>query len=152
MNVVARPIILLMGVTAVLASACPAVAQSTRPPRDPTIIQRKVQRSADLQRQALENLSDPARAGKLARSAYTDLKSAQDDMIMNASNSKYPDPLLDLSTKKAQQALGLVQTAGDILTTRNQWNDPAGAAALAGVRSRLQQAVQITDTILATGF
>jgi len=150
MNVLIRFLTLTLGIATVMLSVSSAVAQSGKPPRDPAAIQRKVQRSADLQRQALEALSDPDKAAKLARSAYTDLKSAYDDMIMNASNSKFPDPVLDLSSKKTGQALGLVQVAADTLDARARWSNPVGA--VAGVRSRLQQSLQLTTTVAATGF
>ena len=150
MNVLTRFVTVILGIATVMLSASSVVAQSGKPPRDPATIQRKVQRSADLQRQALEALSDPARAAKLVGSAYTELKSAHDDMVMNASNSKFPDPVLDLNSKKTWQALGLVQVAADTLNTHDRWSDPDGA--IAGVRSRLQQSLQLTNTVAATGF
>ena len=150
MNVLIRFVTVSLGVATVMVSASSAVAQSGKPPRDPAAIQRKVQRSADLQRQALETLSDPAKAARLAGSAYIELKSAHDDMIMNASNSKFPDPVLDFNSKRTGQALGLVQVAADTLNTRDRWNDPNGA--IAGVRSRLQQSLQLTNTVAAIGF
>jgi len=121
-----------------------ATAQS-KPPRDPSTIQRKVQRSLELQRQALQGLSDPSQAEKTVWNAFNQLKSAYDDMVMNASNAKNPDPILGLSTRKAEQALGLVQQAGDALQARGE-----NAAEVA--RDRLQQSVRITNSLLATGF
>jgi hypothetical protein len=150
MNTFSHLLVTVLAVAAMLAPASSLLAQSGKPPRDPAAIQRKVQRSADLQRQALEALSEPAKAARHARGAYVELKSALDDMVMNSSNSKYPDPMLDLSSRKAERALALVQVAGDALNAHDRWSDPD--AEVAGVRSRLQQSLQITNTLLATGF
>jgi hypothetical protein len=121
------------------------IAAQSKSPRDPVEIQRKVQRSAELQRQALQALGNPAQADRIIGSAYASLKSAQDDMVVNASNAKAPDPLLGLNMKKAEQALGLVLGAQDAF--RGGVENPAEVA-----RERLQQALRVTNTLLATGF
>jgi hypothetical protein len=134
---------------AVLASVPPALTQSSRPGRDSAAIQRKVQRSASLQRQALEAMSEPAQAVKLVKSAWVQLKSAHDDLVVNSTIAKPPDPIIDLSMRKAYDALMLVQAAEDALNAGDR-SGPDSAVALA--RDRLQQALKITNTLLATGF
>jgi hypothetical protein len=138
----------VLALAALLASVSAPFAQSGKPPRDPANIQRKVQRSADFQRQALEALSEPARAARLVGSAYTHLKAAQDDMIMNASNARSLDPVQELNGRKVGQALTLVQQAEDALNARGGDLDSAVAVA----RDRLQQALRLTNALLATGF
>ena len=131
--------------TALLGISTHPAATQSKPPRDPVEIQRKIQRSAELQRQALQALGDPARADRLITSAYASLKSAQDDMVINATTARLPDPLLNLNVKKADQALTLVQGAGDAF--KGSAENPAELA-----RERLQQALRVTNTLLATGF
>ena len=138
----------VLALAALLGSASLTVAQSGKPPRDLADIQKKVQRSADLQRQALGALSEPTKAARLAESAYTQLKAAQDDMIINASNAKSVDPIQELNGRKVGQALTLVQGAWDVLGARGV--DPDTAVAVA--RDRLQQALRLTNGLLATGF
>jgi len=150
MNVFIRLTTATLAVAAVMVSPGLTAAQSTRPPRDPANIQRKVQKSAELQRQALQTLSDPAKAAKLVGGAYTELKSAHDDIVMNDSNVRPRDPTLGLSGRRAEQALALVQVAWDTLNGHAQWSDPDGA--VAEVRDRLQQALRLTNRLLATGF
>ncbi len=133
---------------ALLAFVSSPFAQSGKPPRDLAAIQRKVQRSADLQRQALGALSEPTKAVRLAESAYTQLKAAQDDMIINATTAKSLDPIQELNSRKVNQALSLVQEAWDALGARGV--DPDTAVAVA--RDRLQHALRLTNSLLATGF
>lgn len=97
-------LVLVVLVPGLVAVASPAVGQS-RPPRDPAEIQKKIQKSAELQRQALQTLADPARAERLTTSAYAQLQSAYTDMVINSSNMKMPDPLAGINARKAQQAL-----------------------------------------------
>lgn len=150
MNMLSRFLVLVTAVMTLLAPASALLAQSIAPPRDPAKIQRKVQRSASLQRQALEALSEPAKAARMVANAYAELKSAHDDIVMNASNLKYPDPTLSISGRKVEQAMGLVQLAGDSLNTRERWSDPD--AAVAEVRNRLEQSLRITNSVAAAGF
>jgi len=58
-------VVVLLGA---LVAASPALSQSGRPPYDQAEIQRKVQKSVGLQRQALQALSDPKRAEVLPAS------------------------------------------------------------------------------------
>lgn len=138
----------------VAGSPALALAQSGRPPHDPAEIQRKIQRSAELQRQALQSLSDPDRAEALVRKAWTELRAAQHEMIMNATGTKYVDPLFDISNKKAQEALLHLQIAGDALKSSHsitgarlgqEEGGPAQPAYLDGVRRHLEQAVRLTS-------
>ena len=138
-------LVALVALSTIIASVTPAAPQPSKPPRDPVAIQRKVQRSMELQRQALQGLSDPPQAEKVVWNAFNQLKSAYDDMVMNASNIKPPDPILALNSRKAEQALGLVQQAGDALQAR-------GDNAVEVARDRLQQSLRVTNSLLATGF
>jgi hypothetical protein len=138
----------VLALAALLASLSSAVAQSGKPPRDLAAIQRKVQRSADYQKQALEALPEPAKAARLVGNAYSNLKAAQDDMVINATTAKSVDPIQQLNGRKVDQALSFVQQAGDALGTRG--SDPDNAVAVA--RDRLQQALRLTNSLLATGF
>jgi len=94
-----------------LVAASPALSQSGRPPYDQAEIQRKIQKSVGLQRQALQALSDPKRAEGLLRSAWTELRAAQHEMIINASVAKFADPLFEITNRKAQEALVHLQAA-----------------------------------------
>jgi hypothetical protein len=115
-------VVLVPGLVAV---ASPAVGQS-RPPRDPAEIQKKIQKSAELQRQALQTLADPARAERLTTSAYAQLQSAYTDMVINSSNMKMPDPLAGINARKAQQALTHLRSASDAF--KNSQSSPASPA------------------------
>ena len=128
-------VLLLLGA---MVTAAPALAQSGRPPYDAAEIQRKVLKSAALQRQALESLSDPPRAAKLVQSAGTELRAAQHEMIMNASGAKFVDPLFELSNKRAQEALVHLQIAGDALRSSQ-------VSLQDGVRQHIEQAVRLTN-------
>jgi len=137
-----------------IVAGSPALAQSGRPPYDPAEIQRKVQRSAELQRQALQTLTDPDRAEALVQGAWTELRAAQHGMIMNAGVVKYVDPLFDISNKKAEEALLHLQTAGDALKRSHsitgarvgqEESGPLPPPYLDGVRRHLEQAVLLTN-------
>ena len=143
-----RLITTVLALAAMLASVSSTAAQSGKPPRDLAKIQRNVQRSADFQRQALEALSEPTKAARLVGNAYTHLKAAQDDMIINATTAKSVDPIQQLNGRKVDQALTLVQQAGDALIDGR--GGPDSGVALA--RDRLQQALRLTNSLLATGF
>lgn len=137
-----------------IAWASPALAQSGRPLYDAADIQRKVQRSLTLQRQALQSLSDP-QAVTLVRSAWTELRAAQHEMIMNASGAKFVDPLFEMTSRRAEEALGHLQAAGDALATSRatgiRVNDEDGGQAanayLDGVRRHIEQAVRLTNSL-----
>ena len=139
---------------AVVAAASPALAQSGRPRYDPAEIQRKVQKSAELQRQALQTLTDPRRAEGLIQSAWTELRAAQHEMIINASGAKFVDPLFEISNKKAQEALVHLQTAGETLKSNRsitgarldqEEGGPIQPSYLDGVRRHLEQALRLTS-------
>ena len=133
----------------------PALAQSGRPKYDTADIQRKVQKSLTLQQQALQSLGDPTQAVPLVRSAWTELRAAQHEMILNASEAKHVDPLFEMTNRRAQEALGHLQAAGDALATRRatgiRVNDEDGGQAantfLEGVRRHIQQAVRLTNSL-----
>jgi hypothetical protein len=134
----------------------PALAQSGRSQYDAADIQRKVQRSLSLQKQALQSLGDSNQALTLVRSAWTELRAAQHEMIMNASEAKYVDPLFELSNRRAQEALGHLQVAGDALATNRgaagvRANDEDGGQPanpyLDGVRRHIEQAVRLTNSL-----
>ncbi len=149
-NALRRPVVLVLALLAVLAGVPPAAAQSSRPPRNPVDIQRKIEKSAELQRQALQTLANPGQAEQLIWKAYAELKSAHNDMILNLSNMKFPDPLLGVNSEKTDQALRLLQQAGDTLKARDQSSAPSGSVDV--VRNHLEQALRLTGTVLATTF
>ena len=95
MSRVLPPVLTLM----LLLMAAPAstIAQPRRTSAD---IQAQVQKSAELQRQALESLTDPGRAERLISNAYAELQSAMSTMVINASAKKSPDPLLKLNEQQ----------------------------------------------------
>jgi hypothetical protein len=139
---------------AAIVAAPPALAQSGRPRYEAAEIQRKVQKSAELQRQALQALTDPRRAEGLVQSAWTELRAAQHEMILNASGAKFVDPLLDISNKKADAALVHLQLAGDALKSNRtstgarldqEEGGPAQPAYLDGVRRHVEEALRLTS-------
>ncbi len=136
-----RSVLRALILTAALAAAAPA--QSAQPGRTPTEIQSRIQRSADLQRQALENLSDPGRAARLIANAHAELRGARSAIVIEGTAAKFKDPLLDLNTQKADKALSLLEAAADALKT----NQP-GAAAPPIVRTNLEQALRLTNAIV----
>jgi hypothetical protein len=137
-----------------LVAASPALSQSGRPPYDQAEIQRKIQKSVGLQRQALQALSDPKRAEGLLRSAWTELRAAQHEMIINASGAKFVDPLFEISNRRAQEALVHLQTAADALQSNRaipgarldqEGSGAPPASYLDGVRQHIEQAVHLTS-------
>lgn len=139
---------------AAIVAALPALAQSGRPRYESAEIQRKIQKSAELQRQALQALTDPRRAEGLVQSAWTELRAAQHEMIMNASGAKFVDPLFDISNKKAEAALFHLQAAGDALKSNRsitgarpdqEEGGQAQPAHLDGVRGHVEQALRLTN-------
>jgi hypothetical protein len=132
----------------------PALSQSGRPPYDQAEIQRKIQKSVGLQRQALQALSDAKRAEGLLRSALTELRAAQHEMIINASVAKFVDPLFEITNRKAQEALVHRQAAADARQSNRPITgarlDQEGSGAppasyLDGVRQHIEQAVHLTS-------
>src|ERR1044072_6503677 len=92
-----RGVVLLL---AALVATSSALAQAPRPPYEVADIERKVQRSAELQRQALQSLTDPRKAESLVRGAWTELRAALHEMILNASRAKFVDPLFELNNRR----------------------------------------------------
>jgi phage host-nuclease inhibitor protein Gam len=70
-----------------LLMAAPA-SSSAQPRRTSSDIQAQIQRSADLQRQALQILTEPERAEGLIGNAYAELQTALSTMLINASGQK----------------------------------------------------------------
>ena len=140
--------LLLLGT---LVLACSSLARAQSLPYDQAEIQRKVQRSAELQRQALQNLTDMARAEGLVKNAWTELRAAQHEMILNASRAKFVDPLFEMNNRRAEQALGHLQKASDFLATqkgalpRAEQEEARTGPSLDGVRQHLEQAVRLTN-------
>ena len=158
--------VLVIGVLVpgLVAVASPAAGQS-RPPRDPAEIQKKIQKSVELQRQALQTLADPARAERLTTSAYAQLQAAYTDMVINSSNMKMPDPLAGINARKVEQALTQLLSASDAL--KNSQSQPASPAPqgqdttdqpaetspksssnLEVARNSLQEALRLTNSVL----
>ena len=121
-------------------------------------IQAQIRKSAELQRQALQRLNDRAQAEQLIDKAHTELRAALSSMVINATETKFQDPLLGIQTQRGNQALSLLQRAGDILrqtrsdrpATENQ--EGAGQpgdsrASLDEVRKNLEQALRLTNAI-----
>jgi len=149
MSTLTRLMAMILALAVILASAAPAATQA-KPPRDPAMIQRKLQRSADLQRQTLQALGDRERAEKLVASAYSELKSANDDMVLNKKNTKFPDPLFGANIRRLDQALDLVLVAWDALRARDKWTGDEGQ--VQRVRTNLEQAIRLTSTAAASTF
>lgn len=141
--------VLLLGALALTSSA---LAQAPALPYDQADIQQKVQKSANLQRQALQSLTDLPRAESLVRGAWTELRAAQHEMILNASRAKFADPLFELNNRRAEQALGHLQQASDSLATqksvptvRVDQEERSAGPSLDGVRQHIEQAVRLTN-------
>lgn len=140
---------LLLGALALTSSA---LAQAPALPYDQADIQQKVQKSANLQRQALQSLTDVPRAESLVRGAWTELRAAQHEMILNASRAKFVDPLFELNNRRAEQALGHLQKASDFLATqksaptvRADQDERSAGPSLDGVRQHIEQAMRLTN-------
>ena len=157
--------LILLTLSMILTGASPATGQTSTSGRSQMEIQNLIQKSAALQRQALQSLNDPRRTERLVSDAYADLQAALSAMIINASGAKFPDPLLDVQRKRAEQALRLLQAAVDALKSdsgqpsagaprENQDKDdrPASSpsspqASLDLVRNNLEQALRLTSTL-----
>jgi hypothetical protein len=143
-------------VVVVLIALSPALAQAPLP-QTSTNIQARIQKSAELQRQALQSLTDVGRAERLTNGAYAELQAALSTMIIKASNAKFPDPLFDIQKRRAEQALALLQVARDVLQGTRQESRPQAqeegqpsrpSGNLETVRSNLEQALQLTSTLV----
>jgi hypothetical protein len=128
-----------------LATGLPSFAQTQQKPRyNPTEVQLRIERSARLQQQALENLNDPARVEGLVQQAFRELSAAQSAMTINASGQKFPDPLLDVNNQKAKEALQLMQRAEDLINS----NGKAPGPHMDEVRRSLERSVRLTRLVL----
>ena len=140
-----------------LLMAAPA-STSAQPRRNSLDIQAQIQKSADLQRQALQALAEPERAERLIGNAYAELQAAMSTMVINASGQKSPDPLLKLNEQRMRQALSHLQQASDMLkanrslataSQRQEGTPPAESGAYLGVvRNNVEQALRITSSVL----
>jgi hypothetical protein len=140
-------------VVLLLAAPAPAIAQQLTS----IDIQAKVQKSAELQRQALQILTDQERAGRLISNASTELQSAMSAIVIKASGQKFTDPLLDINVQRMRQALSHLQQASDMLRVnrplvsapqRQEGTPPAESGAYLGVvRNSVEQALRITSNL-----
>ena len=96
-----HPIAFALTTVAVFMTLSSAAAQTTQPPRTPVPVQAQIQKSAELQRQALQNLTDRQRAEGLINNAYAELDAALSTMIIKASNAKFQDPLFEMQKKES---------------------------------------------------
>jgi hypothetical protein len=142
--------------TAVLAVWSPAAGQSSQPSSTSADIQARIQKSAELQRQALQGLADPARAVRQIDQAYAELRAGLSAMVITASGMKFPDPLLDVNKKNGEQALALLQAARDVLKAPapspapdGETPAPAGSRPrLDAVRADLERALRLTNSVI----
>jgi hypothetical protein len=148
------PLVLTL-VLLLMAAPASTIAQPRRTSAD---IQAQVQKSAELQRQALESLTDLERAERLISNASAELQSALSTMVINASGQKAPDPLLNLNVQRMRQALTHLQQASDTLKVnrarapvpqRAEGDTPAESGPYLGVvRNSVEQALRITNSVL----
>ena len=143
---------LVLSLLGALVLASTALAQAQSLPYDQAEIQRKVLRSAELQRQALQSLTDMSRAEGLVKSAWNELRAAQHEMTLNASRAKFVDPLFEMNNRRAEQALGHLQKAADFLATqkgataaRASQEEGSAGPPHDGVRQHIEQAVRLTN-------
>ena len=138
-----------------MAAPVSTIAQPRRTSAD---IQAQIQKSAELQRQALQSLTDPERAERLISNASAELQSAMRTLMINSSSQKSADPLLDFNVQRMRQALAHLQQASETLKAhRPPASAPQGQEVtptaesrsyLGVVRNSVEQALRITDTVL----
>jgi len=153
-----HPIGSALTMVAVLIAMSSAAAQSPSLPGTPVDIQARIQKSAELQRQALQSLADLGQAERLTDNAYAELRAALSTMIIKASGAKFQDPLFDIQKRRGEQALTLLQVARDALHANRQDQRPKGQAEdgqpggsgsyLEKARSNLEQALRLTSTLI----
>ena len=119
-------------------------------PRSPALIRQQLETSLQQQLQAVSALGEPDRAQKLTWEAYVQMRSAHGSMIINASNTKYPDPLFPLADRRIEQARAQILSAHDALKSRNSWNASSNPIDVA--RNHLTEAIRLTRIIVATTF
>jgi hypothetical protein len=98
----------------------------------------------------LETLANPGQAERIAANAWTQLKSAHDDMYVNNKYAQFPDPLYAGSDQRLTQALASLQIALDTLRAHGQWTD--SAREVERVRSNVQKALRLTNIVAQTSF
>ena len=140
-----RPIVL--GLTAILVTGSPSLAHAQPQSYDASAVQARIDRSGHLQQEALAGLNDPVRAEQLIREAYRELQAAHSAMLVNASGLKFPDPLLDLNSQKASEALLLMQRAEDLLKINR--TTPSSEPSPDEVRRSLERSLRLTRLVLA---
>ena len=123
MTAFCHPIASALTTVAVFIAMSSAAAQSPQPQRTSVHAQAQIQKSGELQRQALQNLTDLERAEDLINNAYAELQAALSTMIIKASGAKFPDPLFDMQKKGAGLA---PHQHARLLRLRWNWYD-AGA-------------------------
>ncbi|MBI2527054.1 MAG: hypothetical protein HYV93_13850 [Candidatus Rokubacteria bacterium] len=119
-------------------------------PRSPALIRQQLETSLQQQLQALSALDEPDRAQKLTWEAYVQMRAAHGNMIINASNTKFPDPLFPLADRRIEQARAQILSAHDALKSRKTWNASSNPIDVA--RKHLTEAVRLTRIIVATTF
>jgi hypothetical protein len=137
--------LILVGLVVMLAVGVPPAHAQRK--YDAGEVQAQIDRSGRLQQEALESLNDSSRAEQLIRAAYRELSSAQSAMTINASGLKFPDPLLDLNTQKAQEALRLMQRAEDLLKSNRA--TPSPGPHLPEVQRSLERSLRLTRLLFA---
>ena len=147
-RVLGHPIATIVIVFGVLMAGSSAAAQSSQPRPTSSDIQAQVQKSAELQRQALRILTDPERAERLIGNAYANLQSAMSAMVINASGQKSPDPLLKLNESRMRDALTQLQHASDtlrVVVRQRQEGTPPEYVDV--VRNHIEQALRLTNGV-----
>ena len=143
MTVPRHLIALVLVIVGALMALSSAAAQYAQVPRTAVDLQAQVQKSAELQRQALQSLPDVGRAEPLITRAYDTLQAAMSSMVIKASGAKSPDPLLNLNEQRMRQALLQLQQASDAIKV----NRPPSETVLGDVRKSLEQALRLTGTV-----
>jgi restriction endonuclease Mrr len=87
MTAFCHPIASALTTVAVFIAMSSAAAQSPQSQRTSVHVQAQIQKSAELQRQALQNLTDLERAEDLINNAYAQLQAALSTTIIKASRS-----------------------------------------------------------------
>jgi len=147
-RVLGHPIATVLIVVGVLMAGSSAAAQSAQPRRTSSDIQAQIQKSAELQRQALQILADPERAERLIGNAYANLQSAMSAMVINASGQKSPDPLLKLNESRMREALTQLQHASDTLRAAvHQRQEGKPPEYFDVVRNHVEQALRLTSGV-----
>src|SRR5262245_42532842 len=130
----------LVAVSLVLGAMLCALVAEAQNIRSPIFIRQRIEQSLELQRQALAAGDDVEQALKLSWDAYVLLRAAHSDMIINASNMKFPDPLFPLADKRLERARAHILQAREVLKSPGAFSPQAFQEAF---RSNLGTAVQL---------